>query len=83
MPPGTYQAHCIGCTDLNVSTSLRWNRNLAFGKNGVPRLALAVDRPVVPMVKPQVLHVQVVEADEVDVGRRDARRRRSPPSTVL
>src|SRR2546421_6349933 len=34
MPPGTYQAHWVGCTDLNVSTSLRWKTNFALGKNG-------------------------------------------------
>src|SRR5438067_13734724 len=34
MPPGTYHAHCIGCVDFNVSTSLRWKTNLAFAKNG-------------------------------------------------
>ena len=34
MPPGTYQAHCIGCGERNVSTSLRWQMNLALGKNG-------------------------------------------------
>src|SRR6476661_8495780 len=34
MPPGTYQAHCIGWVDVNVSTSLRWFTNFAFGKNG-------------------------------------------------
>src|SRR3954454_3540265 len=34
MPPGTYHAHCIGCVDLKVSTSLRWLRNLALRKNG-------------------------------------------------
>src|SRR3954463_8641506 len=34
MPPGTYHAHCIGWVDLKVSTSFRWFRNFAFGKNG-------------------------------------------------
>src|SRR5713226_9625616 len=34
MPPGTYHAHWVGCTALNVSTSLRWKTNFALGKNG-------------------------------------------------
>src|SRR5919106_2006614 len=32
IPPGTYQAHCIGCGSRRVSTSLRWQKNLALGK---------------------------------------------------
>src|SRR3954447_6353279 len=34
IPPGTYQAHCIGWGERSVSTSRRWQRNLAFGKKG-------------------------------------------------
>ena len=34
IPPGTYHAHCIGWSEWNVSTSLRWQRNFAFGKKG-------------------------------------------------
>ena len=34
MPAGTYQAHCLGWIDANVSTSLRWKTNFALGKNG-------------------------------------------------
>src|SRR3954452_1360937 len=35
MPPGTYQAHCIGWGERRVSTSLRWHRNFARGKKGL------------------------------------------------
>src|SRR5436305_13510982 len=34
IPPGTYHAHWVGCTERNVSTSLRWQRKRALGKNG-------------------------------------------------
>ena len=66
-------------SSLNVSTSLRWKRNFAFGKNGLRGSRLAVDRLRRAHGQAQVLHVEVVEADVVDVGRRDARTPRSPP----
>src|SRR3954451_21999269 len=78
IPPGTYQAHCIGCGERRVSTSRRWQRNLAFGKNGrrgsgspSPRRGGPLHRLRGPHQDPQVLHVQVVERDEVDVGGRE------------
>src|SRR4051795_13547810 len=33
-PSSTYQAHCMGWSDANVSHSLRWAISLALGKSG-------------------------------------------------
>ena len=51
IPPGTYQAHCIGWVERKVSTSLRWNRNLAFGKNGLRGSDSPLIGRVVPIVR--------------------------------
>ena len=34
IPSSTYHAHCIGCSDANVSHSLRWVISFAFGNSG-------------------------------------------------
>src|SRR5256885_1389616 len=50
MPPGTYQAHWVGCTARKVSTSLRWNTNFALGKNGARGSFSPSTASVVPIV---------------------------------
>ena len=72
IPPGTYQAHCIGCGEREGVDLLALEQELRVREERLARLGLAVHRPRRAHDQAQVLHVQVVEAHVVDVRRRDA-----------
>src|SRR3954463_14616098 len=82
IPPGTYHAHCIGCVDLKVSTSLRWFRNFASGKKGSFGSRSSSTGSVVPISKRQSCTCRWSKLTKSTSSRRSPHMRK-PSSTEL